>query len=110
MNLTPFASIHGALTHFYYMVPLKNIGGNILLFMPLGFALPLRFQLQAHWKVILYGFSLSLVVELIQLATAVRSFDVDDILLNTLGTVLGFILYRQYTTIKANNREEKQIS
>ena len=94
INLIPFKSIYGSLTHFYYMVPLRNIAGNILLFMPLGFSIPFRFQVKNVWKVILIGFSASLLVEITQLFLGTRSFDVDDLILNTLGTALGFFSYR----------------
>ena len=40
-----------------------------------------------------YSFELSLVVELIQLITKVGSFDVDDLLLNTVGGMFGFVIY-----------------
>ncbi|WP_228550205.1 VanZ family protein [Salinibacillus xinjiangensis] len=75
MNLVPFKSIIGSLNHFYYMVPLRNIVGNILLFAPLGLALPLRFEIHKLWKIVLIGFFTSLIVELIQLMSAIRAFD-----------------------------------
>ncbi len=40
-----------------------------------------------------YSFGLSLCVETFQILTRVGSFDVDDLLLNTLGGVLGYILF-----------------
>ncbi|MGE7094489.1 VanZ family protein [Lysinibacillus sp. NPDC048646] len=67
--------------------------GNILLFMPLGFSIPLRFKVNKFWKVILLGFFISFLVEVIQLFTSIRSFDVDDLILNTLGAIIGFVLY-----------------
>jgi hypothetical protein len=42
---------------------------------------------------VLYSFELSLVVELLQLVTKVGSFDVDDLMLNTLGGLFGFFVY-----------------
>ena len=99
MNLIPFKSIYGSLTHFYYMVPLRNIGGNILLFMPLGFVLPLRYKLNKLWKVMFIGFFISLTVEVVQLFTSIRSFDVDDLILNTLGTIIGFVIFLLFIKI-----------
>lgn len=43
-NFVPFSSIKELLNHFYFIVPLKNILGNIILFMPLGFMLVLKFK------------------------------------------------------------------
>ena len=37
INLIPFASIRQSLHHFYWLVPVRNIGGNIALFIPFGF-------------------------------------------------------------------------
>ncbi|ANS75274.1 hypothetical protein AWM70_12220 [Paenibacillus yonginensis] len=98
MNLTPFATILSNLTQldFDYMDSLRNLAGNILLFMPLGFSIPLRFKLNRPGKVILLGFLTSFLVEVIQFFTFIRSFDVDDLMLNTLGASLGFVLYRLF--------------
>jgi glycopeptide antibiotics resistance protein len=110
MNLIPFASIYGSLTHFYYMVPIRNIGGNILLFMPLGLAIPLRFKVNKLWKVMLLGFAISLTVEIIQLFSSIRSFDVDDLILNTFGAILGFVAYKIFDKYKdIINVEDKKI-
>ena len=43
---------------------------------------------------VFYSFELSLLVELIQLVTKVGSFDVDDIILNTIGGAIGYIVYK----------------
>ncbi len=88
-NVIPFKSIVDSLTHFYFMVPIRNIGGNILLFVPLGFTLLLKFSNMKIWKVIMIGFLVSLTVELCQLMMGYRSFDVDDLILNTIGTIIG---------------------
>jgi glycopeptide antibiotics resistance protein len=109
INLIPFASIYGSLHHFYYMVPIKNIGGNILLFIPLGFSLPFRFQIRTFWKVTLLGLVTSFVVECCQLFIPMRSFDVDDLMLNTLGTGLGFLLYKLFVQFFSKNLEAMQL-
>ena len=71
-----------------------NVFGNIVVFIPIGLFLP---KLIKRCKNILLTtlltFEVSLVVELIQLITKVGSFDVDDLFLNTLGGVLGYIIY-----------------
>lgn len=107
MNLIPFSSIYGSLTHFYYMVPIRNIGGNILLFIPLGLAIPLRFKINKLRHVILIGLFISLIVEVVQLFTAMRSFDVDDLILNTLGATLGFVIYLVFIKMTRSKRFEE---
>ena len=73
---------------------LYNVLGNILLFIPLGFCIPLFFYKKNKLtKVILYGFTTSLTIELLQLFTPYNFTDIDDIIFNTFGAVLGFIIF-----------------
>lgn len=73
----------------------SNITGmvlNAVMFAPLGFLLPLYFERYRHWgRTLAAGFLTSLTVELIQLITF-RATDVDDLIMNTLGTLVGFLL------------------
>lgn len=63
--------------------------------MPFGFFLPIISRRSRKWyNTVLFGFSFSLAIEITQLVWKVGSFDVDDILLNTIGGALGFIVYR----------------
>lgn len=65
---------------------------NAVMFAPLGFLLPLIFERYRHWgRTLAAGFLTSLAVELIQLFTF-RATDVDDLIMNTLGTLVGFLL------------------
>jgi glycopeptide antibiotics resistance protein len=81
------------------MFCLQNIVGNMLLFLPLGFALPLVSGKFAFVKrVAAFACALSLSIEAVQLLSrfariSYRSVDVDDVLLNTLGAVAGFALF-----------------
>jgi len=94
-NLVPFAS----LKMFYsvrrkYTYVAKNILGNIIGFMPLGVLLPVLFvRLQSWHKTIGAIFLISLSFEIIQLITGRGVFDVDDILLNTIGGAIGYLFY-----------------
>lgn len=87
-----------------------NIVGNVVAFMPFGFFLPIfssrcRYFLNTSF----YTFELSLLVELLQLVTKVGSFDVDDLILNTLGGVLGFwIYYIGYRFMSQKKRQGKK--
>lgn len=79
-----------------------NVIGNILLFIPLGFGIPLFFSSKNKiGKVILYGSIASLTIEVLQYFTSRNITDVDDIIFNTLGAVLGFIAFNViYNLIK----------
>lgn len=73
---------------------LTNIVGNIVCFIPLGCMLPiLSTKYRKLFLVCLISFELSIVIELSQLIFKVGSFDVDDLLLNTLGGLIGFLIY-----------------
>ena len=70
-----------------------NLFGNILIFVPYGFFISMAAERRGFFKTLFCSFGLSLCVELVQLVTRVGSFDVDDILLNTIGGVSGYILF-----------------
>ena len=68
--------------------------GNVIGFIPYGFILPvIAHKCRSGFFIILSGFSLSLVVEVVQLVTKVGCFDVDDLILNTLGAALGYLAF-----------------
>lgn len=72
----------------------ENLLGNMFLFMPFGLFLPLLFHKTRGLSTFTFVcFLVSLSLETIQLATALGTFDVDDILLNTFGGLMGFSMY-----------------
>lgn len=87
-----------------------NVFGNVAAFVPYGFFLPIvSRRSKKWWNTVLLSFGFSLCVELIQLIFRVGSFDVDDILLNTIGGILGYIGYRavQYMRIRRRRRAKR---
>ena len=77
-----------------YRAFLSNIFGNVVGFVPFGFILPIILrQYRNGFLTTLSGFGVSLLVETIQLLTRVGCFDVDDLLLNTMGAALGYLLF-----------------
>ena len=76
---------------------LLNLVGNLVLFIPLGFLLPWIWRWwQAFWKHILLMAGLIMAVELLQWITGLGWCDVDDLLLNLVGTSLGYCLWRLF--------------
>lgn len=71
----------------------KNIVGNVLLFVPYGFFAALYLKLKKPYLAIFINFIASLAIESTQFMIG-RVFDVDDILLNVIGGILGYALYR----------------
>lgn len=71
-----------------------NLAGNVLAFVPFGFFLPmLNRHTRGLFRMGLFTFEFSLLVETIQLVSKVGSFDVDDLILNTLGGILGYLIF-----------------
>lgn len=80
LNMIPLAGMLG---------DLKNSILNVLLFVPLGVMLPLLWEgWQERKRAVLFGFGLSLFIELLQMLT-LRATDVNDLITNTLGAFLG---------------------
>ena len=70
-----------------------NLAGNILGFMPAGFFIPIMWKdKRGFFFTVCMTFQLSLQAEILQLIFRVGSFDVDDLLLNTFGGILGYLL------------------
>nr|WP_246208663.1 VanZ family protein [Anaerotalea alkaliphila] len=72
-----------------------NIYGNMAAFMPLGLLLPLVLPKAGRLSGTLFsGLLVSVFIEAVQFICKVGSLDVDDVVLNVLGTLLGWMLYR----------------
>lgn len=106
-NLKPFREIMRFYRYRYILgnkAFLINVFGNMIAFMPMGFFQPLLSE--KKWRgalVVLNCFVVSLLVETIQLVFKIGCFDVDDLLLNTLGGLLGVLIY--YVFQKCMKRE-----
>jgi len=77
----------------------ENILGNILLFLPLGILLPLlSVNLNSFWKIFLVAFFFSSSIEVLQWFSRqvgiYRSVDIDDVILNVMGSVVGFLILK----------------
>ena len=70
-----------------------NLLGNVVMFLPFGFFPALLWRKYTWWKALLTGFAVTACIECCQLCVG-RAFDVDDLLLNTLGAMLGYGLCR----------------
>lgn len=80
---------NGNLAYDYFVL---NFLGNIGIFIPVGFFVPLLWRRSGFLKSTLIGFGISLTIELFQL-TLPRVTDIDDLWMNTLGTIIGFLIY-----------------
>lgn len=96
-NLTLFKEIRRFIVYRHllgYKAVLLNIAGNVVAFMPFGFFLPAIWRRMKRWyTTTLLSFTFSLCIETAQLILKVGSFDVDDLLLNTIGGLAGYLVY-----------------
>src|SRR4029450_10081640 len=78
------------------LATLAGAAGNVALFMPLGFLLPmLGPAFGRFWRTVATGFALSSLIELSQVAfPGIRRADVNDVLMNTLGAAAGNLVSR----------------
>ena len=84
-----------------------NLFGNVIIFIPFGFFLPMGSRQRSFIATAYYSFVLSLCVEVFQLITKVGSFDVDDLLLNTIGGICGYILFAICAAIRRRHAGKK---
>ena len=100
VNFTPFDTINRYSTYD------KQVVGNLIMLFPLGIYLPLLYRklrkLSGFFAILLISFLVSVGIEILQLATSYRSTDVDDMILNTTGACLGFIVYQLIKIIVAS--------
>ena len=79
---------------------------NVLLFIPFGIFIPLKWkQLRNPFVCSILGFCLSCIIEMIQLITERGHLQIDDIVTNTLGTLIGGIVFRMYSIIMLKCRQ-----
>ncbi len=103
-NLIPLRTIRGyflilgredAAAEAFRPYAVTNFLGNLLAFLPLGLFLPLLFRRQRRFWLFLLTAALCIAfVELLQLLTRRGALDVDDLLLNLPGAILGWLLWR----------------
>ena len=75
-----------------------NIFGNILIFVPFGFLGIVFLKLNQFWILILDFLFAIIIVESLQYFTRLGVFDIDDVILNTVGVAIGFWIYRKWAS------------
>ena len=73
-----------------------NIILNTVLFLPFGYLVPILFpeKVDRYWKMLCIGFAFTLLIETLQLILHRGCFDLDDLFHNTIGSIIGYVLYR----------------
>ena len=84
---------------------LLNVIGNVAMFIPSGIILPIIYKrLDTFVKVLLTGGGISLCIEIIQLPFSVRATDIDDLILNTVGVIIGYGIYALIRCLRRTKR------
>ena len=93
-NFTLFKTIRMYIKYSYKLNSFENLIGNIVVFVPYGFLFPYVLKKGRNFFVMLLNAFLFVTgIEIFQLFSAFGAFDVDDILLNCVGAVIGYLLY-----------------
>ena len=101
MNLVPFHTIgnYWKVVSRLEFTPLFfhcviNLGGNIILFIPIGYFLPRLWPfLRNFFSFLLVCTAAITLIELLQLVTLLGSLDIDDLILNLFGMIIGYLLF-----------------
>ena len=104
-NLIPFRSMSVQIERITQWWALKNLLGNIIPFIPFGFLLPITYKkFSSAIKVLSIGFVSILLIEIFQFFTKLGNFDVDDIILNMIGIVCGYLMFLVLNQVRSGNR------
>ena len=100
-NFTLFKTIRMYIDYAYKLNSFENLVGNVVVFIPFGFLLPYVLKRGRNFMVMLLNALLFVFgIEVFQLFSAFGAFEVDDILLNCCGAVIGYLLYLFWEGIK----------
>lgn len=105
INLIPFVN--------WGLADLFGLIMNLLMFVPLGALIPLVWKQGTSFRqTVLAGFEFSLLIEISQLFDR-RATDIDDLIMNTLGVMLGYAVYklifRKMTLFQVNNQSRHRL-
>lgn len=97
INLLPFQTIRDYIqfsSEMRFLRWFSNLAGNLFIFVPMGFYLPILFSfMRKFFRTLLVIIAVSISLEALQYLFGTGSTDIDDLLLNTLGGILGFGLF-----------------
>ncbi|MCQ6562922.1 VanZ family protein [Paenibacillus mendelii] len=101
-NYIPFQTIQlyfNHADHFRFKMWVINIVGNVAVFVPFGLAIPYLLQ-YGFFRFMFRFIAVLFVLETMQMLLKRGSFDIDDIILNSAGALIGFMLYRIIRSIQ----------
>ena len=96
VNLVPFKTISLYVNNPpNFHTAITNLAGNMIAFIPLGFLLPtVSKKIRNYKSILLISAATSTAIELIQLLLRVGSTDIDDVILNAVGGLMGYFIFK----------------
>ncbi len=114
-NIVPFKTVAYYFTRLEdgridFLLFVKNIAGNLAAFLPMGVFLPHFFNEGKKTLSVILGVGIICAVEIIQYFSTLGSFDIDDVILNSLGLLAGYAGFVLLSKISAclNKRKRAQ--
>lgn len=100
-NFIPFVTVKELITTLPTSIAIKQILGNLIMFMPFGFLFAFFANKNQFLKCVIFALFFAVSIEFIQFILGVtfvgsqyRSIDVDDVILNTVGAILGYVIFK----------------
>ncbi len=99
INLVPFETINRYIKHLPSDFAINNLLGNILPFIPLGYFIPKIFSKYRFINIFIF-LLVTLFIETVQFIFSIGFFDIDDIILNFIGLIMGYLIFSFYNKYK----------
>jgi len=107
-NLVPFHTLAIYWRNLGSEFWMRNLLGNLALLLPLGLLGPIALPvLDRWWRIALVALLYSVAIELIQLAVPDRSADIDDVIVNVAGALLGFTAFHLVRWLARQNEQRR---
>lgn len=113
VNVIPFNTIVGFIkkmnnSTINTSIVFQNIFANLLMFVPMGMILPVLFKNKFNklWKILIFIICLVFIIEIMQFLTFCGSADIDDLILNTAGCIIGYAIIKNNFVRKILKLEE----
>jgi glycopeptide antibiotics resistance protein len=96
-NFTPFKTIFPLLSgRTNHLIAMVNLVGNIVPFMPVGFLAPVVYWSMTWQKSLVLAIAVGLAMEEMEVVFRVGIFDIDDIILNAFGVMIGYRVFAMF--------------
>lgn len=109
VNLVPFRTIKNYIKYSGFLHTMTNVMGNVIIFLPFGiFVAEIFPKARSLSKILAITFFTSFFVEFIQFFIG-RSVDIDDLMLNVLGSVIGYFIWKKNLRFKFAKKKRKKL-